>query len=233
PPKFVKGQGQNVSIAGTQVVVTFDIRTHTNMTTGCHLTPLDAETVQRATDCSHVWTPAFSAPLSLHGRRHVSARQPSIELDVIERRSLAREGDGSAQSAHIYWDADPPASDGVDAAEETPPPARHRPGNPPADYLNPEPSRDETEEEAAEFNTVPFYQNAQIRNTGASGAAAESSQAVAINNSPPTATAASEYGNGQVEDRTDDNQRTGSADTETDETGYMKYAPRLYENTGP
>ncbi|KAK7484210.1 hypothetical protein BaRGS_00024580, partial [Batillaria attramentaria] len=46
--------------------------------------------------------------------RNRTQPQPAVELEVIERRSLARDGDGSAPSVHIYWDADPPAADGED-----------------------------------------------------------------------------------------------------------------------
>ncbi|KAK7484203.1 hypothetical protein BaRGS_00024573, partial [Batillaria attramentaria] len=159
------------------------------------------------------------------GRKRAVIPQPAVELAVIQRRSLVREEDGSAPSVHIYWDADPPAADGEDVAEEAPPPICHRPGNPPDDYLNPEPSRDETQDEGAEFNTVPFYHNTQIRNVGATAASDGDSQTAAprkwMSSHPKDGTEAS-----------DDNPDSDRANTERkDVTDYVGYDPRLYENT--
>ncbi|KAK7484214.1 hypothetical protein BaRGS_00024584, partial [Batillaria attramentaria] len=174
--------------------------------------------------------------------RNRTQPQPDVELDVIERRSLAREGDGSAPSVHIYWDADPPDADGENVVDENvivnlsctiadnaPPPVCHGPRNPPADYLNPEPSRDETEEEGAEFNTVPFYQNTELRNIEAAGVSPDNSQTAPSNNNDHGAT-------GVLNSR---HRETGSSDdkqesdTETDSAGYLRHSPRLYENTKP
>ncbi|KAK7484168.1 hypothetical protein BaRGS_00024538, partial [Batillaria attramentaria] len=155
---------------------------------------------------------------------------PAVELDVIERQSLAREGDGSAPSVHIYWDADPPAADVEDdVTDNAPPPVCHGPRNPPADYLNPEPSRDETEEEGAKFNTVPFYQNTELRNIAATGVSSDNSQTAPSNNNDHGATGASNNRHRET-GSSDDKQES---DTETDSAGYLRYSPRLYENTKP
>ncbi|KAK7452828.1 hypothetical protein BaRGS_00039683, partial [Batillaria attramentaria] len=162
--------------------------------------------------------------------RNRTQPQPAVELEVIERRSLARDGDGSAPSVHIYWDADPPAADGEDGPENAPPPVCHGPRNPPADYLNPEPSRDETEEEGAEFNTVPLYQNTELRNIEATGVSSDIT---------PTAPSRSSNNDHQVATGASNNSDTETgclvnsldSDAEPDDTGYMRYSPRLYENT--
>ncbi|KAK7452831.1 hypothetical protein BaRGS_00039686, partial [Batillaria attramentaria] len=114
-------------------------------------------------------------------------------------------------------------------ADNAPPPVCHGPRNPPADYLNPEPSRDETEEEGAEFNTVPFYQNTELRNIEATGVSYDNSQAAPSNNNDHGATGASNNRHRET-GSSDDKQES---DTETDSAGYLRYSPRLYENTKP
>ncbi|KAK7484167.1 hypothetical protein BaRGS_00024537, partial [Batillaria attramentaria] len=162
---------------------------------------------------------------TIRKRRRMKPPQPGLEL-VMQSRHDVPDEDWSSQSVHLYWDADPPASDGADAAaEDVPPPVCHGPRNPPDDYLNPSTSRDEIEEEGTEWKTVPFYQNTQIRNVGATAAAAYDSAKTQDGVSPSDSTlTASGVSN---------NPHTENCNTDVDETCYVGYDRRLYENTKP
>ncbi|KAK7452085.1 hypothetical protein BaRGS_00039783, partial [Batillaria attramentaria] len=98
--------------------------------------------------------------------RTASPSSPPVELAMHQRNSA--ENEASGQSVHYYMevpDSPPPSDESVSDEDPSPPPVCHGPGNPPDDYLVPQPSRDETEEEGAEWKTVPFYENTQLRNT--------------------------------------------------------------------
>ncbi|KAK7475724.1 hypothetical protein BaRGS_00033046, partial [Batillaria attramentaria] len=110
--------------------------------------------------------------------------------------------------------------------DEPPPPVCRGPGNPPTDYLNPEPSRDETEEEGAEFNTVPFYHNTQLRPVGATG----TSFGTAADNMD---TGASEMALDSNAETLDDIACAENSKSDTTESEYVRYSPPLYENTMP
>ncbi|KAK7484173.1 hypothetical protein BaRGS_00024543 [Batillaria attramentaria] len=107
---------------------------------------------------------------------------------------------------------------------ETPPPVCHGPRDPADDYLSPAPSRDETEEEGTEWKTVPFYQNTQIRNLGATAAAYDSAKTQDDASPSDRTLTASGVSN---------NPHTEYCNTEIGGTGYIGYDPRLYENTRP
>ncbi|KAK7475723.1 hypothetical protein BaRGS_00033045 [Batillaria attramentaria] len=165
----------------------------------------------------------------------VAQPQPVQELPMVERRAVrARqrvecEEETSGQSVHEYFyvpDSPPPSDEDEFADDEPPPPVCHGPGNPPTDYLNPEPSSDEIEEEGAEFSTVPFYQNTQIRNVGATG----SSHSTTADN---TETGASEMILDSNAETLDDTACVENSDSDTTESGYVRYSPQLYENTMP
>ncbi|KAK7478016.1 hypothetical protein BaRGS_00030774, partial [Batillaria attramentaria] len=246
-PTFAQPERNEITVeTGSDMLGKFPLRTHTTNFTECLLYKYASNAYDRKgfsnraqTVGECLWKVITAVGVSVlvfliiivtifctrKGRKRAVIPQPAVELAVIQRQSLVREEDGSAPSVHIYWDADPPAADGEDAAEEAPPPICHRPGNPPADYLNPEPSRDETQDEGAEFNTVPFYHNTQIRNVGATAASDGDSQTAAprkwMSSHPKDGTEAS-----------DDNPDSDGANTESsDVTDYVGYDPRLYENT--
>ncbi|KAK7462044.1 hypothetical protein BaRGS_00038533 [Batillaria attramentaria] len=99
-------------------------------------------------------------------RKNARPSSPPVELAVHQRNSA--ENEASGQSVHYYMevpDSPPPSDESVSEEVPPPPPVCHGPGNPPDDYLVPQPSRDETGEEGAEWKTVPFYENTQLRNT--------------------------------------------------------------------
>ncbi|KAK7462047.1 hypothetical protein BaRGS_00038536 [Batillaria attramentaria] len=157
---------------------------------------------------------------------------PSVELAMRERSSGGLETDGSRQSAHHYMEVpdSPPPSDEGSAADDVPPPPPvcHGPGNPPADYLNPQPSRDEAEEEGAEWKTVPFYQNTQLRSIDQD-----------VSSQLPGSEQAASDNNQRADQQTDEvfasanTPPTASTSDDTLESDYVPYAPPLYENTRP
>ncbi|KAK7461614.1 hypothetical protein BaRGS_00038621, partial [Batillaria attramentaria] len=166
----------------------------------------------------------------------VAQPQPVQELPMVESRAVRarqrveREEETSGQSVHEYFyvpDSPPPSDEDEFADDEPPPPVCHGPGNPPTDYLNPEPSRDETEEEGAEFSTVPFYHNTQLRPVGATGTSFSTTTA------DNTYTGASEMVLDRNAETLDDIACAENSKSDTTESEYVRYSPQLYENTMP
>ncbi|KAK7446761.1 hypothetical protein BaRGS_00040241 [Batillaria attramentaria] len=147
---------------------------------------------------------------------------PVVELVMRERENTAQEQPGSHQSAHYYMEVpdSPPPSDEEDVAEEAPLRPCHGPCDPPDDYLVPEPSRDETEEEGTEWKTVPFYENTQLRNA---------EEAWTLSDFPEPEVLTLDAGS-----TTETGVLALAPNTENSkDDDYVRHSPRLYENTKP
>ncbi|KAK7475705.1 hypothetical protein BaRGS_00033027 [Batillaria attramentaria] len=147
--------------------------------------------------------------------------------------SMLTEEDGSAPSAHIYFeivDPPPPSDEEVVSDEATSPPTSHGDGNPPAYYVGQ--SVAETAEEGSGWNNAPFYENTPSRNT-------EVTAAVAVHEADPANTAGVSgarelvHPSARLQAGASSDEHANDSDDEIEETGYVRYSPRLYENTKP
>ncbi|KAK7462043.1 hypothetical protein BaRGS_00038532 [Batillaria attramentaria] len=193
-----------------------------------------------ASPASPVKTTSLSTTTYDDDKSGQNARHPPPAEELAMRDREIVEEHGSRQSAHYYMEVpdSPLPSDESSAADVEPPPLPcHGPGNPPDDYLNPEPSRDERQEEGAEWKTVRFYENTQLRSVDPEEAAAEpSGDEDRVSDSTQRAERLSE-GSSHDEVVASDNASNASlkANVNADilESGYVPYAPPLYENTEP
>ncbi|KAK7461627.1 hypothetical protein BaRGS_00038634, partial [Batillaria attramentaria] len=166
-------------------------------------------------------------------RKRSTGPQPAVQLAVIERRSMLTEEDGSAPSAHIYFeivDPPPPSDEEVVSDEAASPPTSHGDGNPPAYYGGQ--SVAETAEGGSGWNNAPFYENTPSRNT-------EVTAAVAVHEADPANTAGVSdtrelvHPSSRLQTGASGDEHANDSDDEIEETGYVRYSPRLYENTKP